>query len=86
MSSIFDYLDWRGDIPLYFAGFNELDSLILARLSYIPFDVIVSEDFLSKITVAEAAARFFDTNEAIKRADKNADLILLKKTAESRRF
>ena len=86
MSSIFDYLDWRGDIPLYFAGFNELDSLILARLSYIPFDGIVSEDFLSKITVAEAAARFFDTNEAIKRADKNADLILLKKTAESRRF
>lgn len=58
MSSIFDYLDWRGDIPLYFAGFNELDSLILARLSYIPFDGIVSEDFLSKITVAEAAARF----------------------------
>lgn len=86
MSGIFDYLDWRGDIPLSVSGFNEMDSLILARLAYIPFDGIVSADFAEKITLLDAAERFFVTDEAIKKADRNADLILLKKAYAGNRF
>lgn len=41
MANILDYLRWRGDIPLALSPFNDVDNLILARLSYIKFDGIV---------------------------------------------
>lgn len=43
MANILDYLRWRGDIPLEQSPFNDVDNLILARLSYIKFDGIVPE-------------------------------------------
>lgn len=43
MSNILDYLRWRGDIPIEQSPFNDVDNLILARLSYIKFDGIVPE-------------------------------------------
>ncbi len=44
MANILDYLRWRGDIPLAQSPFNDVDNLILARLSYIKFDGIVPEE------------------------------------------
>ena len=41
MSDIFDYLDWRGDIPFSADPFNEVDALVLAELSYVDFSEIV---------------------------------------------
>ena len=35
MSNMLDYIEWRGDIPFTAAPFNEVDNLVLARLSYI---------------------------------------------------
>ena len=41
MSNINDYLLWRGDIPIIQgAELNEIDSMILARFSYLIFDKI----------------------------------------------
>ena len=41
MSNINDYLIWRGDIPINkYCPFNEIDSLILARFSYLLFEKI----------------------------------------------
>lgn len=41
MANINDYLLWRGDIPINkYAKFNEIDSMILARFSYLRFDKI----------------------------------------------
>lgn len=37
MPNMMDYLAWRGDIPLDYRPFNNLDSLILATLSYLTF-------------------------------------------------
>ena len=45
MANINDYLLWRGDIPIdnkY--KFNEIDSMILARFSYLRFDKIELND------------------------------------------
>lgn len=43
--SVNDYLIWRGDIPFSKKhSFNEVDGLILARVSYLPFDKIIFED------------------------------------------
>ncbi|MDC7226943.1 MAG: DUF2974 domain-containing protein [Spirochaetales bacterium] len=38
MANILDYIQWRGDLAFSADPFNEVDNLILARLSYIDFD------------------------------------------------
>ncbi|MBR1414189.1 MAG: DUF2974 domain-containing protein [Bacilli bacterium] len=40
MANINDYLEWRGDLSLRDYQFNEIDSMILARFSYLRFDKI----------------------------------------------
>ncbi len=45
MADFNDYLKWRGDLTLEQDNFNEVDSLILARFSYLPFDKIVMNTF-----------------------------------------
>lgn len=37
MSNILDYISWRGDLPFSSYKLNEIDKLILMRLSYLPF-------------------------------------------------
>ena len=37
MANIMDYLAWRGDIALDYSSFNDLDSLVLAELSYLNY-------------------------------------------------
>ena len=55
MANIFDYMDWR-DIPLEKVEFNEIDNLILARLSYFPFDGTIQENEI--ITIKESYERY----------------------------
>ncbi len=55
MANIFDYLDWR-DIELNILEFNEIDNLILSRLSYFPFDGIINDN--EEITIKEAYSRY----------------------------
>lgn len=43
MGTLFDYLDWRGDLTFAEVPLNEVDNLIFTQLSYIAFDGIVSE-------------------------------------------
>jgi len=38
MSDIFEYLSWRGDLSFKQDPLNEVDYLILSRLSYLPFE------------------------------------------------
>jgi len=44
MSSIFDYLEWRGDISFDVDPFNEVDNLVLSELAYTCFDGTVPYD------------------------------------------
>ena len=60
MANILDYLDWRGDLSLTAAPFNEVDNLILAELSFVDFGGIVpapSEG--GSVTLRSAAEAFF---------------------------
>ena len=43
MSNIIDYLKWRGDLSFEISPFNEIDNVILARFSYLPFHDIYLE-------------------------------------------
>jgi len=41
MANLFDYLDWRGDLRLEDAPFNEVDNLLLSELSFLDLTDIV---------------------------------------------
>ncbi|WP_409969455.1 DUF2974 domain-containing protein [Bengtsoniella intestinalis] len=59
MANIINYLDWRGDLTLAQAPFNEVDSLVLSELVYLDFQGIVSGmDGGDTITIAQAAQAF----------------------------
>ena len=42
MSTLFDYIQWRGDLDFKQSPLNPVDHLILSQISYLPFDGIVS--------------------------------------------
>ena len=56
MPNLFDYLSWRGDLPLSAAPFNDVDSLILCALCYVRLDGLVpAPGEPGNVTVARAA-------------------------------
>lgn len=60
MSSVIDYLKWRGDMTFDACPFGEVDNLIFSLLSYIDFDGIVPEEQAAEgVTVREAAKEYF---------------------------
>ena len=61
MANVFDYLDWRGDISFEGAPFCEVDALILAEISYVPFEKI---KLGRGITLKMAAEEFFKENKS----------------------
>lgn len=70
MAGLFDYLAWRGDVPLTTDPFNEVDNLILTELAYVDFSGIVTPDWES-VSLKDACARFFEKHpEEEVRADK----------------
>ena len=82
MANIMDYLDWRGDLTPQQAGINDVDLLILSRLSYFPFDGVVPSLLDGgSVTVAEAASADFQKDFLLKE-----DRALLHALAESGRF
>ena len=60
MADLLTYLQWRGDLPLTADGFNEVDNLILAELSFVDFGGIVPPPGEgSAVPLHEAARRYF---------------------------
>lgn len=83
MANIIDYLKWRGDIPFTQVPLNEIDSLILSRVSYFPFDDLIEEN--EQIAITEAYNRFIQ-NEQKGRILQIDDLDLFPMLAKSERF
>ena len=82
MSNINDYLVWRGDIPLdskYI--FNDVDSMILARFSYLLFDKI---DLKEKETIESISNKM--KNFANEDFNYNGDKELITNLGQSARF
>lgn len=62
MANLFDYLLWRGDVPLSIDPFGEADNLLLCELTYTDFGGIVPEDG-TPISLPEACAAFFASHD-----------------------
>ena len=60
MANLLDYLNWRGDISLAIKPFNEVDGVILARLSYLRCDRIMLQGSLDHVPLPEAVRRLLD--------------------------
>lgn len=82
MANINDYLLWRGDVPIDSkTAFNEIDSMILARFSYLLFDRINME---KKETIKSISDKMKDfENEEFR---YNGDKELITKLGLSDRF
>ena len=92
MANLMDYLDWRGDLTLDQAPFNEVDNLILAELSFVDFQGIVPGVGEGEgVPLAEAGEAFFARFPEGEKIDMGVlvpDVIpeMLGKMAASRRF
>ena len=63
MTTVFDYIRWRGDLSFEASPLCEIDALIFCELSYIFWDGIVPESIDDgRITIKEAAEIFFERN------------------------
>jgi len=58
MANIFDYLEWRADVPLSVDPFNEVDNLVLSELAYTDFHGIISTDG-TPVSISDAHNAFF---------------------------
>ena len=89
MANIFDYLEWRSDVPLAVDPFNEVDNLVLSELIYTDFRGIVSMDGPA-VALRDACDAFFlsHTRESVL-ADKSFTArapLLMEKMLEGGRF
>lgn len=82
MANINDYLLWRGDLKIDNQNrFNEIDSMILARFSYLIFDKIKMEEKETIFSLANKMKNF--DNEEFR---YNGDKELITYLSESERF
>lgn len=86
ITNIFDYFVWRGDLTLEHSGFNEIDGVILARLSYLPFEKIMEQRSMSAIKITFAAKTFLELPDIDSIVLMKEDVRLLAFLAESPRF
>ncbi len=96
MGTVFDYLDWRGDLSFCDSPINEVDALIFSMLSYLDFQNIVppTHDTVG-ITLKAAAHAVFAREDSVENEkDKKALGVLipkeisrvLQKIKDTRRF
>ncbi len=84
VANILDYLEWRGDLTLDQSPFCPVDSLILCRAAYLPFDGILGD---APMTFSEAAQRYFKKGTPhLGRLLMEQDVSLFQALGESRRF
>lgn len=91
-NNIFDYLAWRGDLSFAIDGFNEIDALIFAVLSYLNWDNAEHSASLEPAlapSLKSAAAPMLakdDKEESLGLIDKEQILEMLTALGESTRF
>lgn len=86
MRNIFDYLVWRGDLDFSSDPPNEVDALILARASYLPFDGFVSKEASEQMAFSDFCKALMAEEDFEKRLLFEEDKPFLEKLALSRRF
>ena len=66
MPNIMDYLKWRGDLTFKQDKINEIDAIILSRVSYLPFKEVNIENGNSIGYIAEKMKEYLQNHAASK--------------------
>ena len=82
MADLFDYLYWRDDLRFSQDGGNEVDVVILSRLSYLPFEQLRQWP----ISLRDAAVALLLEPDIDRKVLMESDLQLLSRLAHGRRF
>ena len=81
MATVFDYIQWRGDLTFSQDAPNGVDALVFSGLAYVKF--VATEE---PVTLREAAKTFFSLEDYETRSRVLKDQELLRAAAQSRRF
>ena len=81
MSNINDYLLWRGDLSFSVSPFNQIDDMILARFSYMPFNKIKMKETETIESIYKKLENFKDDDFSY-----HGDKDLITQMGQSRRF
>ncbi len=64
MGTLYDYLDWRGDISFEAVGIGEIDNLIFAQISYVDFRKMVPASPSARpVPLLTAARRYLNAHK-----------------------
>ena len=86
MANLFDYLLWRGDLPMELVPPNPVDTLILSELCYLDLGGLVPQDFVHPVPLNVVAEAFGARPDRGERDRVKQDGQLLAACAKSRRF
>ena len=86
MADLFDYLLWRGDLPMDRVPPNPVDTLILSELSYIFYDSLVDAGFQNPLPLRDASAGFLALPDWEERVRVKKDRELIAACAKTERF
>ena len=86
MADLFDYLLWRGDLPMELVPPNPVDTLILSELCYLDFTGLVPQDFVHPVPLHVVAEAFGALPDREERDRVKQDSRLLAACAKSQRF
>ena len=86
MATMFDYIQWRGDLTFTQDPPNAVDALIFSALSYIHYADVVADRPETPVKLRDAAEYFFGLEAPESRVRVERDLDLLQKAALSTRF
>ena len=87
MPDLFDYLTWRGDIPMTQVPLGPVDNLILSALVYVHFNNLVPQEPGPSVSLKDAAETYLSLPEDRRgRVRCRQDLELLRALAAAPRF
>jgi hypothetical protein len=98
MGTIMEYIHWRGDLTFNNDPFNDIDALILALLTYLPYkDIVPGIDSNKSVSLRETSIQYFTESPTEETKSSNVNptassaldselLDLLRETATCPRF
>lgn len=86
MTTLFDYLLWRGDLSLSADPFNEVDGVILSRFTYMPLERVLRQEDTTPTTVGSVCRALLALPDIETAVRRHGDTDLLRALAQSARY
>lgn len=85
-NTMFDYLDWRGDLPMTAIPIQEIDGMILSRFVYAPFHLTSLKDSKTFVKVSEVLKELLAIKNLSEHVLDLGDIALFQALEKSPRF